>query len=295
MTKTALILGATGNAGRHAAQAFETAGWIVRRYDRKSNSLTQAAMGVDVIVNAWNPPNYHNWAGILPEITQQVIAAAKISGARVVLPGNVYNFGTQPAPWSDRTPHTPCSKKGKIRVDIERMYREADIPILILRAGDFVASDGPANVIGKVILKEVHKGKITTLGPMDCPHAFAYLPDWARAVVELTEGNSLPKYADICFPGHSFSIADLKSELERDMGPMRVANFPWWMMKMTAPFWELAKEFSEMRYLYSHPHHLNGSAFFDHLPGFEMTDFTTVARAELPRHETIKDLAYANA
>ena len=45
-------------------------------------------MGADVIDNGLNPPNYHNWAKLIPQITADVIAAAKASGATVLLPGN---------------------------------------------------------------------------------------------------------------------------------------------------------------------------------------------------------------
>ena len=50
MTQTVLILGPTGKFGRNATLAFEKAGWSVRRFDRKSDTLDMAARGVDVIV-----------------------------------------------------------------------------------------------------------------------------------------------------------------------------------------------------------------------------------------------------
>ncbi len=282
MTQTVLILGASGSAGHHAKQAFQTAGWTVRTFNRKTDTLPDAALGCDVILNAWNPANYHNWAGILPKITQSVIHAAQVSGALVVLPGNVYNFGVEPGPWSHETPQTACTRKGKVRKDIEAMYAAAGIRTIVLRAGDFVSSDGPANVIGKLILKDFHKGRITTLGDPDAPRAHAYLPDWARAVVALMDhADALPDFADISFPGHTFSTNDLKLELERTHGPLQLTQFPWWSMSLAAPFWELAREFREMRYLYDHPHQLDGSLFQRLLPDFQMSDFSTVARAEL--------------
>ncbi len=135
-------------------------------------------------------------------MTQQVIGAALVSGARVVLPGNVYNFGAQLGPWSHKTPQTPCTRKGQIRKDIEIMYKTAGVRTLILRAGDFVASDGPANVIGKLMLKDFPKGRITTLGDPDAIRAHAYLPDWARAVVALlNQADTLPDFANVSFPG----------------------------------------------------------------------------------------------
>ena len=76
MTGTVLILGASGKIGQHAATAFSNAGWAVRKFNRKTDNMSKSAMGADVIVNGLNPPNYHNWAEIIPAITKQVIAAA---------------------------------------------------------------------------------------------------------------------------------------------------------------------------------------------------------------------------
>ena len=86
MTKTVLILGASGKIGTHAARAFATNGWTVRRFNRATEDMTQAAMGCDVIVNGMNPPNYHNWAEIIPQITRDVLAAApRREGADLLL------------------------------------------------------------------------------------------------------------------------------------------------------------------------------------------------------------------
>ena len=110
MTGTVLILGPSGKIGSHAARAFDAAGWEVRRY-RRGTDMTSAAQGVDVIVNGLNPPNYHDWARQIPAITAQVIAAARASGATVIVPGNVYVYGTAPGPWSEETPQQATTRK----------------------------------------------------------------------------------------------------------------------------------------------------------------------------------------
>jgi len=102
MTQIVLILGANGKIGSHAAEAFWNAGWQVRRYSRETDDITAAAMGADVIVNGLNPPHYHNWSGIIPRITRDVIAVARTSEATVILPGNYLQF--RHGRWRDR----PC-------------------------------------------------------------------------------------------------------------------------------------------------------------------------------------------
>lgn len=77
-----LVLGAGGNFRGNAARAFAAAGWEVARYSRRTDMA--AAQGATVIVNALNPPIYHDWARLIPQVTASANAAAKSSGARLV-------------------------------------------------------------------------------------------------------------------------------------------------------------------------------------------------------------------
>ena len=104
MTKTVLMLGSSGNIGRHSSEAFRKAGWNVRCYDRHKNNMTEAATGANVIVNGLNPPNYKNWQTAIPAITRQVIEAATVASATVIIPGNVYNFANVDGIFSENTP-----------------------------------------------------------------------------------------------------------------------------------------------------------------------------------------------
>ncbi len=284
MTKTVLILGASGKIGRHAATAFRNVGWQVRLYDRARDDMTRAAMGCDVIVNGLNPPNYHNWAVIIPQITKQVIAAARASGAMVVIPGNVYNFGKVHGEMSETTPQTPCSRKGAIRVEMERAYRDSGVKTLILRAGNFIDPEHNGDVMSMLILNATKRGRVTTMGDPDAMQPYAYMPDWARAAVSLVEmRDRLEQFEDVPFPGHSFTVSDLRARLEGELRrPLRLSRFPWWAMRLASPVWELARELLEMRYLWNMPHSLSGEKFNRLLPGFEFSDMREVMLAGLP-------------
>lgn len=285
MTGTVLILGASGLFGGACATAFESEGWTVRRYDRRTGDIAAAAQGADVIVNGLNPPAYHDWDRLIPEITADVITAAEASGATVVLPGNVYVYGKEPAPWHADTPHRPVARKGRIRAESEAAYRAAatrGVRTIVLHLGDFIAPDRPFSVMNVVYLRAVKSGKITSSGP-GVVRAHAYMPDAGRAVVALAEmRGSLPAFADIPFPGHSFTAEELRQEVERQTGRrMRHAAFPWWMIRLAAPFWELGRELAEMRYLYETPHWLDGTAFSRLVPDFQATPFDEVVRRSL--------------
>ena len=57
-----------------------------------------APQGRSLIVHAVNPPGYRNWATQVLPMIDNTIAAAKAVGARIVLPGTVYNFGPDAFP-----------------------------------------------------------------------------------------------------------------------------------------------------------------------------------------------------
>jgi nucleoside-diphosphate-sugar epimerase len=280
MTKTALILGASGSFGGQVALALQAAGWQVKRFHRGTD-MAAAAKGADLIVNGLNPPNYHNWAKLIPEITTQVLAAAGSSGATVLAPGNVYPYGTEPSPWGPDTPHRPVSRKGAIRAEMEARYHEAAAHgqrTILLRGGDFLLPGAGQTVMNQIILGKLSKGRITALGDPDALHAYAYLPDMARAAVALAElGDTLPAFADIPFAGHAFCITDLASRVSRQLGrPIKVTRFPTWIFTLTSPVWELARELREMLYLSSFPHQLDPAPLRHWLPGFQDTGLDDV-------------------
>jgi len=283
MSRIVLILGASGHSGSAFADAFAAGGWQVRRF-RRGDDPAKAAAGAALIINAMNPPDYHDWARQIPRITELAMTAARACGARVLIPGNVYVFGTEPAPWSAATPHRPCSRKGRVRAEMEAAWRASGLPVTILRAGDFVDGARPGLIMDRVTLKQFRKGRITSLGRPDVSRAYAYLPDLARAAVALAERDDLPVFADIPFPGHGFSMNDLQAEIARQTGRApKITRFPWWMMQLAAPFRELARELQEMRYLFDHPHSLDGGALAKLVPGFTPTPFADVVAGHL-RH-----------
>ena len=280
MTQTALVLGASGGFGGKLALALQAAGWRVNRYQRGTD-MVAAARGAGLIVNGLNPPGYHNWKTLIPEITASVLAAGKASGATLLVPGNVYPYGMEPGPWNADTPHRPTSRKGRIRAEMEAQYRAAAAQgqrTILLRGGDFLLPEAPQMVMNRVILGQVAKGKITTLGDPDALHAYAYLPDMARAAVGLVAlGDALPAYADIPFAGHAFTISDLAARISRLTGrPMRIKRFPLWLFTVTSPFWELARELREMLYLNSFPHHLDPAPLRRWLPDWQDTPLDEV-------------------
>ncbi|MGB0866607.1 MAG: hypothetical protein ACPGSC_08855, partial [Granulosicoccaceae bacterium] len=114
--------------------------------------------------------------------------------------------------------------------------------------------------------------------------AFCYLPDWARAAVALAEQReSLARFEDIPFPGHTLTAVEIQTALEPLLGiKPSLTPFPWWLMTLAGPLWELARELKEMRYLWNTDHALSGQRFYELLPDFDMSELDTALKSALP-------------
>lgn len=275
--KTALVIGATGSVGGEVAAALLARGWRVRGLHRdlaraareavgleriewvKGDALsgadvTAAAEGVKVIVHAANPPGYRNWAGLLLPMMEASIAAAKATGARIILPGNVYNYGPDAFPTiTEDSPQTPRTRKGAIRVAMEQRLQAAAVRSLVVRAGDFFGPvSGSSWLTEGMVAKDRPLRSVSYPGPREIAHAWAYLPDLAAAMARLAEIEAtLPDVAVYNFGGHQITGDQLIAALERVAGRrLAVKRIPWLAMRAVAPFVETLREMLEMRYLW---------------------------------------------
>ena len=113
--KTALVLGATGGIGGEVARRLLARGWTVTALVRdpaklghrpggisairgdamNAQDVARAAAGAALIVHAVNPPGYRDWEKLVLPMLDNTIAAARATGARILLPGTIYNYGPE--------------------------------------------------------------------------------------------------------------------------------------------------------------------------------------------------------
>lgn len=280
MTGTVLVLGASGRFGRHSAEAFWNAGWAVRLFDRRTDDLVRAADGADVIVNGLNPA-YPDWAADVPRLTESVIQAARSSDATVIFPGNVYVFGEETeAPFHPDTPHDAANPLGRIRVEMEAAYKEAGVRTIVLRAGDFLDTEPSGNWFDKIMVAQLSRGTLVYPGPLDRKHAWAFLPDLARAAAELAEKrDALPAFADVPFPGYTMTGHEMTDALGFALGrDLRVRPMGWLALRVLAPVWPMGRALVEMSYLWRKPHSLAPETFDSLLPDFQSTPIDVALR-----------------
>ncbi|WP_109315586.1 epimerase [Pseudovibrio ascidiaceicola] len=273
MRPVALILGASGRFSKNMIEQLEAAGWETRAFDRANQNMKKAAEGVDVIVNGANP-QYPQWKRDVLPFTHQVIEAAKHANATVIIPGNNYCFGPgMHSPIGPHTPHNATNELGVIRIELERLYKTSGVRTILLRAGDFIDTSASGNWFDLIMTTKLEKGKLIYPGKTDVPHAWAYLPDMARAAVQLLEmRDQLNAYEDISFPGYTWTGNELSKALTTvTKQNVIIKQFSWWMIRLSQPFWSLAKHLLEMRYLWDTPHWMDTTRFDELLPDFEAT------------------------
>ncbi len=271
--KTVLILGAMGSVGQAATLAFLDHGWRVLALvrERRAASLPEGAVAVtadlfdaaavakatgpvDIVFNGLNAP-YHRWRRLgLPLHTAAADLAGAL-GARMIFPGNVYNFGrTMPAELWPETKAKPSTVKGRNRVAIETMLadraRAGRLKVAIVRAGDFIG--GANSWMSMLVAKDLKKGRLTAPGRFDTIHAWAYLPDLAETAVRLAESEDrLGDFEVFHFENHNVSMRQIA-----DAAGARVAAFPRVLFHIAALFGPSLRATLEMLYLWDVPHAL---------------------------------------
>jgi nucleoside-diphosphate-sugar epimerase len=283
MPSTVLILGAAGRIGQVMALAFAHAGWQVRAQARKTlpaalqgharvqpvscdatdvAALSAAAQGASVVVNALNP-GYTEWERLALPLGDAALAVARASGALLMLPGNVYNFGRElPALLTPATPEVGNTPKARIRIEMERRLSAAageGVDSVVIRAGDFFGGPGRGTWFDMALATKLGKGRLVYPGPDDLAHAWAYLPDLAQVFVRVAEQRAqLLGHHRLHFAGHTLTGEAMREALEQVVGhSLRPAGMPWALIRLLAPFMPMWRELLVMRYLWQRPHALD--------------------------------------
>lgn len=245
--------------------------------------VVAAAHGCVIVVHGANPPGYKNWAGLQMPMIRSTIAAAQATGARILFPGTVYNYGPDAFPRIDeRSPQTPRSRKGAIRVRMEQALREAGVPVLIVRCGDFFGPRPGNNWLSQGIVRAGRPiTSVMAPGPMDVAHAWAYLPDVAETFVRLLD-TDLGDFEVVQMKGHEITGLELVAGLEAAAGRrLKVNRLPWLALMLAAPFNGSLREMLEMRYLWDEPVLLDDTALVARLGAEPRTPLVEALRAAL--------------
>lgn len=324
-TPTVLILGARGRFGRAAARAFAQAGWRVHGQLRPGGeapripgvqwlpvdphdtaALAQAARGATVVVQALSP-YYANkvWRTDIPRLTQAAIDITRELGATLMLPASVYNFGAHmPPQLREDTPQLPTTEKGRLRMASEQQILEATrdgrMKAVVIRGGDFFGS-GTGSWFDMAMAKDLRRGLLTYPGGLDVPTTWAYLPDMARAFVEVAQQRDrLPAFEMLHFGGYHLSgreWADALQAIAREQGwiepdeALRVKSQSWALLRVVGLFHPMVAALCEMRYLWRTPYQLVNTRMAALTGGEPRTPFAQALRTSLAELDMLRPAA----
>ena len=309
---TALVLGATGGIGGEMVRQLLAAGWQVRALTRselpspRNDGITwlrgdamvgadvvAASQGCTVIVHAVNPPGYRDWDKLVLPMLDNSIAAARLEHATIVLPGTIYNYGSDAFPvLLEDAAQQPSTRKGAIRVELEARLQRASAQgarVLIVRAGDFFGPQAGNSWFAQGLVKPGQPVRTVQYpGRPGIGHQWSYLPDVARAMVELLAIRArLPAFARFHLAGHwdhdgrQMTAAIARVVQQATGRAPRIKPFPWWLMNLAAPFVATLRELREMRYLWQTPVRMDNAKLLAALGHEPHTPLDEAVRATL--------------
>ncbi|GHO99878.1 epimerase [Reticulibacter mediterranei] len=152
----------------------------------------ELSRGVAVIYNATHAP-YEQWPEILPRLQENMIESAAAAGAKLVMIDTLYLYGeTHGQPMTEATPYAATSRKGRLRAELAwgylQAHRTGKVRVTIGRAADFFGPRVLNSSLGQYVFPAALSGRpALTLGNIDLPHSYSYMPDIAKGLAVLGE------------------------------------------------------------------------------------------------------------
>ena len=233
--------------------------------------LSAACRGAGVIYNCVYV------TGQLREVTNNVLAAAKQAGARLVQPSNGLVYGPlRQVPATEDHPQAPTSRRGMLRKEIEMTmlwaHERGEVPVVLPRLPTFYG----AHVLGtfiSAIFEAAYKDKRAFwLGRLDVPHDFIYLPDAAAACVLLALNDKAYGQAWHVPGSGPLTGQEFIQRVFAAFGkPPKVGVRPGGLFRLFGLFSSQVAEIGEVMYQFERPFILDGAKFAAAYPDFTYT------------------------
>lgn len=274
-----------GPAGAATARLLVEQGHSVRVVTRSSRSpepgiehvaldgadterLIAAGRGAAAIHCCAAPP-YHRWTRDWPPLAASVCAAAEATGAVLVMLGNLYGYGPVDGPMTEALPLAATGPKGRVRAAVWEqaltLHEQGRIKAVEVRPSDFFGpgvTDG-GHLAARVMPRLLRGKPVSTLGDPDAPHSWSYLPDVARALVEVA--------GDERAWGRAWHVPTEPVRSVREMvgllaarsgtGPVAVRGLSPAVLGLASVFSPLLRELKEIRYQFDRPFVVDSSAY----------------------------------
>ncbi|MFJ7248937.1 NAD-dependent epimerase/dehydratase family protein [Kitasatospora sp. NPDC098652] len=230
--------------------------------------LAEAARGAVAIHGCAAPP-LPQWAGRWPALASALCAAAEDSGAVLVMLGNLYGYGPVDRPMTEDLPLAATGPKGRVRAaaweQAWALHEAGRIRAVEVRACDFFGpgvTDG-GHLASRAVPALLKGRPVTVLGDPDAPHSWTYLPDVARAMVEVAAEESAwgrPWHVPTA-PALPVRTMVERLAAEAGTGPVPVRRLSPVLLGAAGLFSPLLRELRETRYQFDRPFVVDSSAY----------------------------------
>lgn len=213
--KKAIVLGATGGAGKAMVSELLDRGIKVIAFGRNEDKLkglveehhfnqclsyklgdifdyqtiVDASKGAEVMFQCANV-KYQEMEEQLQPLGESVMKAADTLGIKIVVVDGVYVYGHQIAKGDENHPKRPHTKKGKIRIEFENLifsdkWKHAEA--LIVRLPDYYGPTAQTSYLQFTLEGMANRKVSVFLGNLKTPREYVYLPDAAKMIVNIAE------------------------------------------------------------------------------------------------------------
>ncbi|MHA2170794.1 MAG: NmrA family NAD(P)-binding protein [Candidatus Kariarchaeaceae archaeon] len=282
MIETAIVLGATGGIGKAVTDAliFRNINTkILVRSQKKylslypdeklpgrvsvvegeldSNlALATALEYADTVFVCFNT-SFRHWSKKMPKWIARVADLSAALQARIIFPGNIYNFGaTDALRITEEHPQDAHTRKGQLRIALEqRLIRSAleGASLTILRFPDFFGPAVTTHPVSSVFHSALSQKRCSWYGDPYNQHEFISTIDAGEVMVQAALE---PKAADTVLhvggyesiTAHEF-IKLVYEEVHSDLSN-HYTIIPEWKLRLTGLLKRDISELSEMLYLY---------------------------------------------
>jgi nucleoside-diphosphate-sugar epimerase len=208
------------------------------------------------------------WRTAWPLAMSNLVAACAASRARLVFADNMYMYGPQASPLREDMPLTAYGVKPSVRAQITRIWKAASdagrVKVAALRAPDFYGPGVGLSHLGATGFAALAAGRAATLiVPPETPHAFAYVPDIARAVVTLLDApdDAYGQAWHVPCAALRTPRAILQPGAEAIGRKLRIRSVPLWLLPAAGLVSPMLREVAEMRFTFDRPYDVDSRKF----------------------------------
>ncbi|HDX9693138.1 SDR family NAD(P)-dependent oxidoreductase [Bacillus thuringiensis] len=283
--KKALVLGASGSMGYAIVNELCGRGIHVVAFARNKERLgalfsgnkhvevvagdvfikediMNAAKDVDIIFHAVNIP-YSDWEKQQEKLLINILEVSKHYVIKIGIVDNIYAYGRQGEGLvKEEAKKRPHTKKGKIRLQLEELAKQANVRMFIAHFPDFYGPNAESTLVHHT-LKGILANKMSSfVGDKKIAREYIFTPDGAKAMVELAlhdeaygQNWNIPGYGVITGEEMIQHIRELTGYTKRVITVKRG------MIQFIGLFDKQMKEFMEMLYLTEKPIVLSGEKY----------------------------------